>query len=99
MFERTNGAVKLVALPDAQETSDVPCDTGSNPEVLRKELIEEKDAPVDLGLLTPEWNVKVFFPPGVCGKGITLVNCCYRKVATLPPTKRLNTVLARPGDG
>lgn len=51
--------VKLIALPDAQETSDVPCDTGSDPNVLRQELVVEKGAPVDLGLLTPEWNVKV----------------------------------------
>lgn len=53
--------MKVVALPDVQETSDVPCDTGSDPEVLRRELVEEKGFPVDLGLLHEAWNVKVGF--------------------------------------
>lgn len=59
--------MKLILLPDIQETSDVPCDTGSDPEVLRKE-IEEKGLPVDASLVTDGWNVKVrpffFFFPG-----------------------------------
>lgn len=42
-----------------QETSDVPCDTGSDPDVLYKELVEEKGLPVDLELLDESWNVKV----------------------------------------
>lgn len=50
--------MKLILLPDIQETSDVPCDTGSDPEVLRKE-IEEKGLPVDASLVTDGWNVKV----------------------------------------
>ena len=48
--------MKLIALPDAQETSDVPCDTGSDAEVLEKEFAGK---PVDLGLLHDGWNVKV----------------------------------------
>ncbi|EPS34072.1 hypothetical protein POX_a00947 [Penicillium oxalicum] len=47
--------MKLIALPDAQETSDVPCDTGSDAEVLEKEFAGK---PVDLGLLHDGWNVK-----------------------------------------
>ena len=58
VFERTNGAVKLIALPDVQETSDVPCDTGSDPNVLHEELVVAKGAPVDLGLVTERWNIK-----------------------------------------
>lgn len=53
--------MKLVALPDVQETSDVACDTGSDPDVLYKELVEEKGLPVDLRLLDGSWNVKVGF--------------------------------------
>ncbi|BCR92545.1 uncharacterized protein ACHE_80445A [Aspergillus chevalieri] len=49
--------VKLIALPDVQETSDVPCDTGSDPEVLKEEFVE-KGLPVDLGLLRDGWNNK-----------------------------------------
>jgi len=47
----------IVALPDAQETSDFPCDTGSDVEVLKKRCEEEK-WPVDLSRLTDDWNVK-----------------------------------------
>lgn len=50
--------MKMIALPDAQETSDVACDTGSDPEVLRKEM-EEKNVPIDLGLVHDGWNNKV----------------------------------------
>lgn len=52
-------AFKLIAIPEAQETSDVPCDTGSEPAALRKELVEEKGLPVDLGLVGEGWNSKV----------------------------------------
>lgn len=48
----------MIALPEIQETSDVPCDTGSDADVLRKEFVE-KGLPVDLGLLTEDWNNKV----------------------------------------
>lgn len=55
---KANPNMKLILLPDIQETSDVPCDTGSDPEVLRKE-IEEKGLPVDASFVTDGWNVKV----------------------------------------
>lgn len=55
--------MKLVALPDVQETSDVPCDTGSDPEVLKREFIEEKGLPVDFGLLFDGWNNKTVSVP------------------------------------
>ncbi|KAB8071169.1 histidine phosphatase superfamily [Aspergillus leporis] len=48
---------KLILLPDVQETSDVPCDTGSDPDVLRKEM-EEKGLPVDSTLVHEGWNNK-----------------------------------------
>jgi broad specificity phosphatase PhoE len=47
----------IVALPEIQETSDFPCDTGSDPDKLRKEM-KEKHTPVDLSLVKPGWNVK-----------------------------------------
>ncbi|KAL4873066.1 hypothetical protein BDV12DRAFT_116277 [Aspergillus spectabilis] len=54
---KANPNLKLILLPDIQETSDVPCDTGSDPEVLQKE-IEEKGLPVDASLVVDGWNVK-----------------------------------------
>ncbi|PWY78362.1 phosphoglycerate mutase family protein [Aspergillus heteromorphus CBS 117.55] len=45
---------KLIALPDVQETSDVPCDTGSEPAALAEEMGQR----VDLGLVREGWNVK-----------------------------------------
>lgn len=63
--------MKLVALPDVQETSDVPCDTGSDPEVLEREFVEKR-LPVDLGLLRDGWNnkfVRFAFPGWRCGVG------------------------------
>ena len=47
--------LKVVALPELQETSDLPCDTGSSPEELAREF---EGKPVDLGLVTPGWNSK-----------------------------------------
>ena len=47
--------IKVIALPEAQETADVPCDTGSDVEKLKEEM---KDEPVDLTLLEEGWNVK-----------------------------------------
>lgn len=60
--------LKVIAIPDAQETSDVPCDTGSHPEVLKKEF-EEKNLPVDLSLVNEGWNSKVRRVSSVCGYG------------------------------
>ena len=48
--------MQLIALPDIQETSDVACDTGSDPEVLREEFAGKN---VDLGLVHEGWNNKV----------------------------------------
>jgi len=54
-----NGKCKptIIALPDAQETSDFPCDTGSDVAVLRKRCEEEK-WPVDLSRMSGDWNIK-----------------------------------------
>ena len=48
---------KILAIPDAQETSDDPCDTGSDVRTLQK-FTEEAGLPVDLSLLPDDWNVK-----------------------------------------
>lgn len=45
---------QIIALPDTQETSDFPCDTGSEIEVLQKKCDEEK-WPVDLSRLDSKW--------------------------------------------
>ena len=47
----------ILAIPDVQETSDYPCDTGSDPDVLRK-LCSDQSWPVDLSLVKPGWNQK-----------------------------------------
>lgn len=48
---------QIITLPDTQETSDFPCDTGSDVEVLQKRCEEEK-WPVDLSRLDSKWNDK-----------------------------------------
>ncbi|RMZ82047.1 hypothetical protein DV737_g2146, partial [Chaetothyriales sp. CBS 132003] len=50
-------APEILAVPDAQETSDAPCDTGSDLDKLR-EFVKEQGWPVDLSLLSEDWNVK-----------------------------------------
>lgn len=47
--------VKYFALPEIQETSDLPCDTGSNLATLKQEF---KDQPVDLSLVPEDWDSK-----------------------------------------
>ena len=45
----------IIALPEIQETADVPCDTGSDVEVLKNEM---KGKPVDLSRVMEGWNSK-----------------------------------------
>ena len=45
--------MKVIALPEAQEVSDLPCDTGSDLEILKKEM---EGKPVDLSLVQDGWN-------------------------------------------
>ncbi|EMC99568.1 hypothetical protein BAUCODRAFT_29941 [Baudoinia panamericana UAMH 10762] len=47
--------LRVIALPELQETSDLPCDTGSSPSEL---LHAYADKPVDLSLVTEGWNSK-----------------------------------------
>ncbi|KAF5609412.1 phosphoglycerate mutase family [Fusarium pseudoanthophilum] len=48
---------EIIAVPDAQETSDDPCDIGTDPSILR-EVVTENNWPVDLSLVKDGWNVK-----------------------------------------
>ena len=48
---------EILALPDAQEISDDPCDTGSDTDVLR-EVAAVNAWPVDLSLIHDGWNSK-----------------------------------------
>lgn len=45
----------IIALPEIQETSAQPCDTGSSPIELRNEFHEH---PIDFALVQADWNVK-----------------------------------------
>ena len=47
----------IVALPEIQESSDFPCDTGSDLDQLAREMTENH-VPVDLSLVKEDWNVK-----------------------------------------
>ncbi|KAJ9620256.1 hypothetical protein H2203_008021 [Taxawa tesnikishii (nom. ined.)] len=47
--------LKVIALPELQETSDLPCDTGSSVEEVEREFSGQ---PVDLSLLHADWNNK-----------------------------------------
>ncbi|KAF4928265.1 putative phosphatase [Colletotrichum viniferum] len=48
---------EIIAIPDAQETSDDPCDVGTDPSILRRVVVESK-WPVDLSLVNASWNDK-----------------------------------------
>ncbi|KAH8816068.1 phosphoglycerate mutase family protein-like protein [Xylogone sp. PMI_703] len=57
--EVSSRGIPVVALPEVQETSDLPCDTGSDPEVLKNEFgMGEWDGKVELGLVKEGWNDK-----------------------------------------
>ena len=47
--------MKVIALPEIQETADVPCDTGTDISVLKKEM---EGKPVDLSRVMDGWNSK-----------------------------------------
>jgi broad specificity phosphatase PhoE len=47
--------LRIIALPEVQETADLPCDTGSDPAVLEVEFLNK---PVDLKLVQDGWNSK-----------------------------------------
>ncbi|KAJ4306037.1 hypothetical protein N0V88_000832 [Collariella sp. IMI 366227] len=49
------GEVKITALPDLQEVSPLPCDTGSPPSALSKEF----DGEVDFTQVSDGWNDKI----------------------------------------
>lgn len=51
--------MKVTALPELQETSDLPCDTGSEPSKLEEEFNSSPFAgKVDFSLVHPGWNNK-----------------------------------------
>ncbi|MCJ1402537.1 hypothetical protein MMC11_005757 [Xylographa trunciseda] len=45
----------IIALPEAQELADLPCDTGSNVQLLREEF---HDQAIDFSLVEEGWNSK-----------------------------------------
>jgi len=47
----------ITALPDIQETSDLPCDTGSDKPEIEKEFANS-GVKIDLSLLTDDWHSK-----------------------------------------
>lgn len=47
--------LKVIALPELQETSDLPCDTGSSAGEVAREF---QGKPVDLSLVKEGWNSK-----------------------------------------
>lgn len=51
--------VKVLALPQLQEASDLPCDTGSELSVIKDEF---KDSPVDFSHVKDGWHKKVSSP-------------------------------------
>ena len=53
--EEVKKGMRIIALPEAQETGSVPCDTGSDPEVLEKEFEKTQ---INLNLVHKGWNSK-----------------------------------------
>jgi broad specificity phosphatase PhoE len=95
--------LKVIALPDIQEISDVPCDTGSEPSVLK----EEFKSNVDLDLVQEGWNNKVCFflayriSPRVNERINTVLTDSSNRnpVPTHQPTKPSSSVPAQPAGG
>ena len=52
---KANVSMKIIALPQLQETSSIPCDTGSPRAELEKEF---KGYPIDFSLVDADWNSK-----------------------------------------
>lgn len=50
---------QIIAISDAQETSDAPCDTGLEPTELEAEC-SRRDWPVDVSLVQHGWTRKIF---------------------------------------
>lgn len=48
--------LRIIALPELQETSDLPCDVGTEVEELEKEF---EGKPVDLSCVPADWTDKV----------------------------------------
>ena len=86
---------KLIALPDLQETSDVPCDTGSEPQALQQEFAGKN---VDLDMVHDGWNSKVCenshpVEPYAC-EYFCLPALTYPRLATTPlPTQLSESAL------
>jgi broad specificity phosphatase PhoE len=59
MHPAIQNGVKLIALPHLQETGEVPCDLGSDPEILKTQY---KEAPIDFSLVEEGWNSNVGLP-------------------------------------
>lgn len=100
VFERRPD-LKLLLLPDAQETSDVACDTGSDPDVLRKE-IEDRGLPVDMEYVKDGWNNKVVVPFCTERRHLCMrdrINDRSRMDVTPPPPKRSRPAPVRVADG
>jgi hypothetical protein len=99
---KANPNMKLILLPDIQETSDVPCDTGTDPALLQKE-IDEKGLPVDASLVHDGWNDKVLSLSALkllATQPFANVWLIHRPAAaTHPLTTRLETVRAMPDAG
>lgn len=54
-----NSGKKVLALPEIQETPDLPCDTGSDPAKLQEEFgVGQWQGAVDLSLVHEGWNDK-----------------------------------------
>ena len=53
---KAHPSMKVVALPQLQETSSIPCDTGSSRAELEKEF---EGCPIDFSLVTEDWNSKI----------------------------------------
>jgi broad specificity phosphatase PhoE len=61
-FLKDDPSKRIVGVPDAQETSDDPCDIGSDPDLLKRRC-QDHDWPVDLSLTRNGWNDKSIQSP------------------------------------
>ncbi|KAI9845108.1 MAG: hypothetical protein M1837_005112 [Sclerophora amabilis] len=79
----------VIALPDVQETADLPCDTGSEPDILVRDFAGQ---PVDFGLVEPGWNIKGYGKYGFTTKQLTARALRARKWLYARPEKEIIVV-------
>lgn len=93
---------QVLCLPEVQEISDLPCDTGGDLTSIKHEF---SGAPVDFSMVQEGWQVKVSpilssFPAPIAVSKASSATCCFHVQALIWPAWEMGTdYLCRPAEG